>query len=112
MENFNSLNRFLNSKENLNSKSFSKKFLFSLAAVSVLATCANAQISGVNGCNENCATITNNQTGQITVGGSNNTNLTINQGVTLTGNSQAIIFNNNSSLNNFNNQGTIKNGGT
>ncbi|MBZ7939721.1 hypothetical protein H2277_08065, partial [Campylobacter sp. W0014] len=107
MENFNSLNRFLNSKENLNSKSLSKKFLFSLAAVSVLATCANAQISGA-GCSGTCGTVSDTQTGKITVSGTGNTSLTItNSGSVNVSNNIAIDFQKDSSIQTFKNQGTV-----
>ncbi|MBZ7954166.1 hypothetical protein H2278_04840, partial [Campylobacter sp. W0018] len=111
MENFNSLNRFLNSKENLNSKSLSKKFLFSLVAVSVLATCANAQISGA-GCSGTCGTVSDAQTTKITVDGANNT-LIIESGGSVKPNNAndiAIEFKPNSSTTTFKNEGTIQGG--
>ncbi|MGH2268186.1 hypothetical protein ACRCD4_07890, partial [Campylobacter taeniopygiae] len=112
MENFNSLNRFLNSKENLNSKSLSKKFLFSLAAVSVLATCANAQISGA-GCSGTCGTVSEGKTDKITVSETGNTSLTIESGGSVKPNGDndiAIEFKPNSSITNFKNEGTIQGG--
>ncbi|MBZ7959710.1 autotransporter outer membrane beta-barrel domain-containing protein [Campylobacter sp. RM12397] len=71
--------------------SFSKKFLFSLATVSVLSTCAEAQISGC-GINGNCGTISDSKTGQITITGNGSSNsLTISSGGTLSnGNNKAI----------------------
>ncbi|MGJ0113058.1 autotransporter outer membrane beta-barrel domain-containing protein [Campylobacter molothri] len=98
--------------ENLNSKTLSKKFLFSLATVSVLATCANAQISGA-GCSGTCGTVSDAQTGKITVSGTDNTSLTIaNNGSVKPSNANdiAIEFKSGSSLVNFKNEGTIQGG--
>ncbi|MGH2267101.1 hypothetical protein ACRCD4_02180, partial [Campylobacter taeniopygiae] len=96
----------------LNNHSLSKKFLFSLAAVSVLSTYADAEISGA-GCSGNCGTVSEEKTDKITVSGTNNTTLTItSSGSVKPSNGFAIEFQNGSSLQNFNNQGTIKNGGT
>lgn len=92
--------------------SFSKKFLFSLATVSVLSTCAEAQISGC-GISGNCGTVSEEKTDKITVSGTGNTTLTItNSGsVKPSNDSFAIEFTNNSSLTNFKNEGTIQGGG-
>ena len=88
--------------------SFSKKFLFSLATVSVLSTCAEAKISGC-GLSGNCGTITNNQTGKITVENSGNILIIEEEGsVKPSGvNDIAIEFKSNSSTTTFKNQGTV-----
>ncbi|MBZ7965224.1 autotransporter outer membrane beta-barrel domain-containing protein [Campylobacter molothri] len=73
--------------------SFSKKFLFSLATVSVLSTCAEASITGP-GCNGgDCATISDSKTGQITITGNNSSNsLTISSGGTLSNENNKAIY--------------------
>ncbi|TKX34170.1 autotransporter outer membrane beta-barrel domain-containing protein [Campylobacter taeniopygiae] len=94
MENFTSLN----SKELLNSKThsytLSKKFLFSLATVSVLATCANAQITGPSCSGGNCETVNDNRTGTIVIKGDGSSNsLTITNSGTISntnGNHKAV----------------------
>ncbi|WP_337211538.1 hypothetical protein [Campylobacter molothri] len=70
--------------------SFSKKFLFSLATVSVLSTCAEAQINGCD-LSGNCGTISDSKTGQITITGNGSSNyLTISSGGTLSNEDKAI----------------------
>ncbi|MBZ7937091.1 hypothetical protein [Campylobacter molothri] len=72
--------------------SFSKKFLFSLATVSVLSTCAEAQISGC-GISGNCGTISDSKTGQITITGNGSSNsLTISSGGTLSNENNKAIY--------------------
>ncbi|MFB1644193.1 autotransporter outer membrane beta-barrel domain-containing protein [Campylobacter molothri] len=73
--------------------SFSKKFLFSLATVSVLSTCAEASITGP-GCNGgDCATISDSKTGQITITGNGSSNsLTISSGGTLSNENNKAIY--------------------
>ncbi|MGH2305357.1 hypothetical protein ACRCD9_03710, partial [Campylobacter taeniopygiae] len=91
----------------LNNHSLSKKFLFSLAAVSVLSTYADAEISGA-GCSGNCGTVSEEKTDKITVSGTNNTTLTItSSGSVKPSNGFAIEFMENSSLKTFENKGTL-----
>ncbi|MBZ7946206.1 hypothetical protein H2262_01645 [Campylobacter sp. RM10536] len=72
--------------------SFSKKFLFSLATVSVLSTCAEAQISGCD-LSGNCGTISDSKTGQITITGNDSSNsLTISSGGTLSNGDDRAIY--------------------
>ncbi|MGH2267418.1 hypothetical protein ACRCD4_03855, partial [Campylobacter taeniopygiae] len=98
--------------KNLNNQSISKKFLFSLATVSVLSTYADAQISGA-GCSGNCGTVSNAQTEKITVSEIGNITLTITSSgsVKPSNDDFAIEFQSGSSLTNFKNEGTIQGGG-
>lgn len=95
--------------ENFNSKSLSRKFLFSLAAVSVLATCANATISG-GGCSNGSCNINDGKTDKITVSGTDNTLIIEVNGSVNVNNSEAINFESSSSTTTFKNQGTITSG--
>ncbi|MBZ7939407.1 hypothetical protein H2277_06370, partial [Campylobacter sp. W0014] len=93
----------------IKSQSISKKFLFSLATVSVLSTCADAKING-GGCNDTtCGTVSSTQNTAITVSDKDNVKLTIESGGSVITNGTSVTFNNNSSLQNFDNQGTIQN---
>ncbi|MBZ7936658.1 hypothetical protein H2279_08540, partial [Campylobacter sp. B0100352/1] len=94
-------------------QSLSKKFLFSLATVSVLSTCADAKING-GGCNNTtCGTVSSAQNTAITVSETGNTSLTITSSGSVKpsgDNNIAINFQNGSSLTNFKNEGTIQGG--